>query len=179
MTYRGNLSECHKNHRQFPCKPISELRGMCRDVCKYAYPRGHFGKPVADIRMFSSIASPPYYLKQGLRSLLLYVCMHCHNTHEEMREQLWGSWFSPSTRWVLGTELVSLSLGAGSFPTELPCHTSTLVFETGSLTTIPSFSHGGRQPALRSSCLRSKSFTHLASCPAIRWVCEDDSTYSK
>lgn len=179
MTCRGNLSECHKNHRQFPCKPISELRGVCRDVCKYACPWGHFGKPVADIRMFSSIASPPNYLKQGLRSLLLYVCMHCHTTHEEKREQLWGSRFPPSTRRVLGTELVSLGLGASSFPTELPCHTSTLVLETGSLATIPSFLRGCRQPALRSSCICGKSFTHLASCPATRWVCKDDSTYSK
>lgn len=178
MTCRGNLSECHKNHRQFPCKPISELRGVCRDVCKYACPWGHFGKPVADIRMFSSIASPPNYLKQGLRSLLLYVCMHCHTTHEK-REQLWGSRFPPSTRRVLGTELVSLGLGASSFPTELPCHTSTLVLETGSLATIPSFLRGCRQPALRSSCICGKSFTHLASCPATRWVCKDDSTYSK
>lgn len=178
MIYRGKLSECYNNHSQFLCKPISELKSVCRDVCKYAYPRGHFRKPMADVRMSSSITSPPYYLKQGLHSLLLYVCTHCRNTHE-IREQLWGSGFSPSTRWVLETELLSLGLGASPVPTELPCHTSILVFETGSLTTIPSFLNGCWQPDLRTSCLHSKSFTHLASWPAIRWVCKDSSTYSK
>lgn len=63
MKDRGRLSELHKHHGKFPNELISELRGVCIDVCKCACPRGHFWRPVADVRMLSSTASPSYFLK--------------------------------------------------------------------------------------------------------------------